>query len=334
MAKDVEIEVMSSQDILDETLDPIQSYLGDGLITKESRTLIVGPTESRKSFFAQQLCVSLAAGRDFLGISVPQPVKTYYIQIEVPRYYFKLRTEKFVEEFGILEGQVHYARLRGFRMTGGEHWKALKNAIIKSQADFVMIDPLRSVYPGNENSNADMTDFTDMFDSVQWNMVSEQGLGGSFGIVHHMGKTKRDGMTGQTIDEGTSSARGASVLGDWADSIIRVTKLPKVKDTSEIKWDKARNAADGLKPDPMWATLKNGILVPAGLSPVIVASKIMEDKKVIDSKDLFRLIRKSAECGLPAAKDAVDALVQSGKVEINKDPNDKRHFLVKWKGKK
>ena len=330
----MKFEVMSSQDILDETLDPIQSYLGEGLITKESRTLVIGPTGSRKSFYTQQLCVSLAAGQDFLGLAVANPVKTYYIQIEVPRFYFKKRTEQFVAEYGMLDGWVNYARLRGFRLTNAEHWKALKEGILRSGADFVAIDPLRSVYPGRENDNADMTDFTDMMDALQWKLVSDHGLGGAFLFVHHMGKPQRDSMTGTVIDQGAFSSRGATVLPDWADSIVRVTNLPKVKDTSEVKWDKARNADEGLLPDPMWVTLTNGILVPAGLSPMSVAKKLLIERKKVDSKQLYLAIKKEAGCGLPAAKGAVESLVQSGKVTIEKDESDGRKFIVEWKGEK
>ena len=73
-------------------------------------------------------------------------------------------------------------------------------------------------------------------------------------------------------------------------------------------------------------------MMPSGLSPVIAARKILQDKKEMDSKEFYFAIRKSAECGLPAAKGAVESLIQGGQIEVSKDPNDGRHYLVKWKG--
>lgn len=319
------MEVKTPSEVIAEQFEDSQSYMGDGLVAPEGRTVVFGPTESFKSFFTQQLCVSLAAGRDFLVWDVPRAIRTHYIQFEIPRKPFHDRTETFHTEYGALDNMMHYTALRSFKLKDESHWAELTAACIRSNADLTAIDPLRSVLFGNENDTEAMTLFTDGIDKVQ-SLLMKQGQGAAFLIVHHTGKPKKD-LMGNKTEGDMYDVRGASALVDWADTIIRVSRVRDKKEDTEITIEKARNAVGDRDPK-FWATLEHGLLIPSLLSPDRIVRRLLGERAQIHTTELYTAVADEAEIGTNKVREVVKSMVRGGEVVIERYPHDKKRRYV------
>lgn len=320
------MEVKTPSEVISEKFDDVASYMGDGIIVPEGRTVIFGPTESYKSFFTQQCCVSLAAGQDFLIWDVPQPITVHYIQLEIPRNFFHDRTETFHTYYGALDDRVKYSVLRSFKLKEEKHWAELTAACLRSKADLVAIDPLRSVLSGNENDTEAMTAFTDGIDKVQ-SLLMKAGHGASFMIVHHTGKPKKD-LMGNKVEGDMYDVRGASVLVDWADTVIRVSRVRDKADDTEITIEKCRNAVGDRDPK-FWATLENGLLVPSKLSPNKVIMRLLKEYDQIHTTELYKLVADECEVGINKVREIVKSMARGREVVIERYPDDKKRRYVK-----
>ncbi len=320
------MEVRTPSEVISEKSDDVASYMGDGVIVPEGRTIVFGPTESYKSFFTQQCCVSLAAGRDFLVWHVPQPIIVHYIQFEIPRNFFHDRTETFHLEYGALDDRVNYSALRSFKLKEDKHWAELTAACLRSKADLIAIDPLRSVLYGNENDSEAMTLFTDGVDKIQ-SLLMKAGQGASFMVVHHTGKPKKD-LMGNKVEGDMYDVRGASVLVDWADTVIRVSRIRDKAEVTEITIEKSRNAVGDRDPK-FWATLENGLLVPSKVAPDLIVKRLLREREMIHTTELYQLVADEAEVGTNKVRDIVKSMVRGREVVIERYPNDRKKRYVK-----
>src|SRR5215510_6093278 len=67
-------------------------YLIHRLIPEKSRIQLVGPAKAGKSFFAWQIALSVAQGRDFLGRKTKQG-RVLYLQFDTPDHIWKERLD-------------------------------------------------------------------------------------------------------------------------------------------------------------------------------------------------------------------------------------------------
>ena len=55
-----------------------EPIIDNGLLLDGTILLIVGPPKSKKTFFTQNMALSIAAGSEFAGFSIPKPRKVLY----------------------------------------------------------------------------------------------------------------------------------------------------------------------------------------------------------------------------------------------------------------
>jgi hypothetical protein len=164
-------------------------------------TLVVGVTSVGKTTFLHNLVYHLAAGREFLGITPPRPLKVLYVDFEShdgvicehletigthPNLHF-VEPDDLVRGAGLIEG--------------------LKELAGAARYDLVVVDPLMDAYPvESENDNAQaitqMLAFRDLARQTETGVV----------VIHNAGKKAQD-----LEDDDAFLGRGATARADKAD---------------------------------------------------------------------------------------------------------------------
>lgn len=168
-----------------------------------AKGLIVGPSKCRKSFFALQTALSVAAGRNLLGMRIAAPHRVLLWQAEVPAAHYHRRLVHMMQSMGITPADLG-ARLsiihgRGFRF-GTMHGPELVRTVKQHRSGILLLDPAYRFLSGNESDPETVGAFLRMLDAV-----AETGC--AVLTVHHTAK----GHAGdrQTVDRASGS-------GYWA----------------------------------------------------------------------------------------------------------------------
>ena len=252
------INVEQIDDLINRQIDEMPSLLGDGLIVPKGRLVIYGAPGSFKSFAVMQLCYSLALGNDWLGYDVHGIIKVLYMQAEIVERRLQDRAAKMFEFYGEAEN-FSTSYTRDFSLRGEQSWQELADAVERSEADFIFLDPLSQLLPGSEVDDKAMRNFLQGLDLLSTH--ADCGIG----LVHHArkGVYSGDGV----LYKGAENLRGWSGLNGWTDTVIRLNNPRGIeKNTIEISWEKVRHG-----PEPLEKWLRfdadSGILVESDSDP-------------------------------------------------------------------
>jgi hypothetical protein len=203
--------VVDAQDWLRREPPAVDPVLLDTFDTGDKVSLI-GASKTRKSFFALQEAVCLAAGRDFLAWRVPRPRRVLMVQTEIQERHYWRRVRRMCEALGIapeeIADRLQVVNGRGCGI-GVEH---LQHYAEETRAEMVVVDPLYKFNRGDENSAENMAALMSRFDELT------QSTGAAVKYVHHDGK----GSPGdrETRDRGS----GSGVLGRDYDACVTLTE--------------------------------------------------------------------------------------------------------------
>lgn len=170
-----------------------------GLFDVGDKVAIIASSKGRKSFFAKQLALSIAAAREgqtFMKWPVAKPRKVLYVNFELKATSMRRRVHRMCIAMGIqpheIRSRLVVANLRGFNVEP-KHLLALAR---KHKAEIMICDPLYKLGDGDELA-ADLKPLMRMFDRI----YRETGTGIIY--VHHNPK----GIAGdrKTIDRGSGS---------------------------------------------------------------------------------------------------------------------------------
>jgi len=81
-------------------LPPVDCII-DGLFERGDKAFLFGGSKTRKTFFAIQAALSIAAGRSFLGLRVPEPRRVGFLNLEIKESHFNRRLRRVGEAIGI-----------------------------------------------------------------------------------------------------------------------------------------------------------------------------------------------------------------------------------------
>jgi hypothetical protein len=218
--------LVSAEDFLAEPDDPHPSYLGPAVLPKGGICMVAGPSGSRKTWLMIQAAVSLATGRDLLGLAVPQPVKTLLLECESGRTHFRNRLRNVIAgmeantggNLNVLGPDTKIPRI------GDE----LRRLVEEHRAEVVILDTQGYFWDGDENSNTEwkhrvVRPLKEISRSCAWSP--------SFILVHHFGKS----------DSGTGArTRGATAIENDADSVLYLERK-KDDDLYILRFKKIRD---------------------------------------------------------------------------------------------
>lgn len=188
------------------------TLLGDG-----HNGLIVGAKKGGKSTLVENEVHAWTTGGTFLGrYPVPAPLRVLYCNYELTPEDFDQRVRLMNLPDDAAE-RLYVLNLRGHRLPlmapTGRDWLVEKAA--KHGADVIAVDPFGAAFAAaggqSENDNAEVRRFVAALDEIK-------RLSGARTLVmpHHTGRGEQT--------EGEERGRGATVLEDWADVILYLTK--------------------------------------------------------------------------------------------------------------
>jgi hypothetical protein len=208
----VELTTYTDQEFVSETF-PVDPLLGSDLLDAGEKLLIVGESESGKSYLALQLALELARGGEWLGYSVTRPCTVSILQSEmsIGRYhqrYMKLRNNYKVRNLGI-----HITTTESLKLDKPEGSDLFSQHVLDCEPDVIIFDPVRAFYSGDENASHAVEAWFESIAQAQ----TERPF--SPVMVHHARKQSR----GYSREVGTKAlARGSGLFTDRPSTVINL----------------------------------------------------------------------------------------------------------------
>jgi hypothetical protein len=201
--------------ILTDTLD-----IGD-------KMTIIAPSKLRKSFFTQQLALSLAVGRDFLKWEVPKARRVLYCQFEIQDKHMHRRIRNLARAMNLksedIKDNLMIINGRGLGLIGPDGVKRVQEAAAAFNPEVIVFDPLYKIAGGVENTAEDMKTILNSFDCL-----AEQ-TGAAIIYVHHDPK----GSPGERDLRDRGS--GSNVLGRDYDAAVMMTQHASEDDAAVVE---------------------------------------------------------------------------------------------------
>ncbi len=176
---------------------------------------IIAPSKLRKSFFTQQMALSLAAGRDFLKWEVPKARRVLYCQFEIKSNHSHRRIRNLAKAMNLhpedIGDRLMVVNGRGLGLIGPDGVKRIQEAAAAFNPEVIVFDPLYKIAGGVENAAEDMKTILNSFD-----VLAEQ-TGAAIIYVHHDPK----GSPGERDLRDRGS--GSNVLGRDYDAAVMLT---------------------------------------------------------------------------------------------------------------
>lgn len=151
----------------------------DGLLDAGDKGIVVGGPKLRKTYFAVQAGLSLAAGRDFLGWITPKPRRVLIVQLEVKENHFHRRLKRVASALNIepwkIGDRLHVINGRGAEINFAEITAAAK----QHKSEVIIIDPLYKLVQGDENAAVDVKPTLAAFDRLA------EETGAAVIYIHH-----------------------------------------------------------------------------------------------------------------------------------------------------
>ena len=191
---------------------PAESIIVD-LFDRGDKVPIIGSSKARKSFFALQMALSLAAGKEsFLTWQIRSPRRVLLFQLEVKECHYHRRLFNMAQVMEITAAQLGdrlaVASLRGHAFDHSQLFAMAR----RHRAEVIIIDPLYKLATGDENLAADMKPLLAMFDRLA------EETGAAVIYVHHNPK----GTAGDR--EARDRGAGSGVIARDFDACIYLTE--------------------------------------------------------------------------------------------------------------
>jgi RecA-family ATPase len=222
------LKVINGADWLITDPPPPDQILED-MLDAGDKMAVLASSKLRKSFFFQQMALSLAAGRDFLEWRVTKPRRVAYIQFEIREHHSHRRTRNLARAMRIrpddLGDRLLIIPARGLGLVGADGLEQIRQAIAAFKPEVIMLDPLYKLAAGAENAAEDFKVLLNAFDQL-----AEQ-TGAAILYVHH--DTKGSPGDKDIRDRGAGSTYRHSFA-------IQLTAVSVVRTKPPLPWRRGR----------------------------------------------------------------------------------------------
>lgn len=247
-----------------------------------------GEAKCGKSLIVTDLMMLLAGVEgEFLEqfrVNIPGPVA--YLQAEVSKGSLKFRMNTIAASREALWERLPLHFYNGRLDFGNpKHARVLKGALEQSKISYLIVDPLARFHRKNENRVDEMSD---VLGNIEW-AGREAGVMGTVVVHHHNKPSENKGG-------GMPRIRGSSVIGDWGNSHIMVTK--KFSDSINKRKYISVNfeLRDAEEPDPIEMNLDSELLRFVPFSEdndkIAVAIGLVSEKPEASKDEIIEEIRE------------------------------------------
>ncbi len=304
---------------LDEWLDsedpPLDVVLADGkdgaILPIDGKGFVAGSTGIGKTNLLLRLGRCLAEGTPFLGrFPVPEPRGVLHVALEGSRRGLRRRLKK-VWGCSTPEARGRYFLVFAqLNLSMDEGVAELDRLISETQAEVVILDPLRNAHTWDENDSRETALLTSTLDGV----ITRHRC--ALIAAHH--DRKKPPLTKR--DMGTDRIRGSTALAGWLSFCLSVEK-DRAPDTLIADWTKVRDAEEGL-PELLLAFDRETLDYEATVRTP--ASKVADDDVLtavsrvggegIRGTELVELLRANTGAGERTVRDRLRQLAKDGQL--------------------
>ena len=131
-------------------LDPIVA----SAFERGDKVELIAPSKCRKSFFALDLALHVAAGFPFCGLAIPKPRKTLLVNLEIKRDWMKRRVLARLDGYRLQAADLKdNLMLMNCRGMGGAVRDAILSRVKATHPEFVILDPRYKLMRADEDEN-------------------------------------------------------------------------------------------------------------------------------------------------------------------------------------
>ena len=197
-------------------MPPLKDELIPGILRVGHKLLLAGPSKAGKSFLLINLAISIAEGREWLGMKCRQG-KVCYVNLELDYASCFDRFKMIYQKMGIAPSHLENItiwNLRGHAASMDRLAPILIHRFKNKKYEAVIIDPIYKVITGDENSATEMSKFCSYFDKVATEMEV------SVIYCHHHSK----GASGKYANAADRSS-GSGVFARDPDAILDLREI-------------------------------------------------------------------------------------------------------------
>ena len=235
-----------SLDAVWNNMPPLKEELIPGVLRVGHKMLLAGPSKAGKSFLLINLCISIAEGREWIGLPCKQG-RVLYVNLELDENSCFHRFKEIYDKLKITPQHpdcIQIWNLRGHAVPMNRLAPILIQRFKEKRYEAVIIDPIYKVITGDENNATEMAAFCSYFDQV----ATEMGV--SVIYCHHHSK----GATGKYANAADRSS-GSGVFARDPDAILDLSQV-KTDGLEEKYRDAYPDACDELTAWELSGTLR------------------------------------------------------------------------------
>lgn len=195
--ENIDKKVISISELIEKNLPPID-WLIDELVPEEAITILSGMSGSFKTWLVMDMAISVATGKEFLGVYNTKQTGVLIIDEESGE---RLCSERFKLLTSSTEMPIYLLSMSGFKVSH-KNIKEIIGVCKENGIGLVIIDSMTRVNTGDENSSKDTAIFFDKLRAFTRESIAVL-------IIHHNRKPGQGGYDASSDMRGSSDIRAA-----------------------------------------------------------------------------------------------------------------------------
>jgi hypothetical protein len=305
-----------------------EPVITDGILAMGEKMIVVGQSESGKSYLLLQLALELATGGSFFGRDIVRPFKTMLIQSEVMEGEYQGRVRKMVPSFLDLDNKMlGFLTTESMKLNDGDGFTALREIVSVVKPDILMLDPLRAFFRGDENSSEIGEEF---FEAVR--MLQEDVHPFCLIMAHHV---KKPSGEWNVESEAKYDARGSGIWTDRPSTALKLA-VNVAQSQWKLSYTKTRGRSTHPAAQDLYVDFSTGLFESNEISTYGIGIDIIEGMVgtgEVPLDILIQSLRTEHDVAPRTAARWLNEAEQAGNIERVRDPLHQSRKLVRRKEK-
>jgi len=221
--------IVNGADMIKLDPDPVQ-WIVEGLIAKDTKSVLGGMTGSNKSYFGMELGISISYGVEkFMDYDIREQMKVLYVNLEVSDSEVHRRYKNITKNLGVSK-RINKNFMWNTNLEGSfqDQWDDIDGMITQERPDLVIVDNLYASTGVNLSRNNEIKQVLGTIDDV----VKRHGI--TLMLIAHFNKSQGE------MELSLERMQGASSLQNWLEFSILLGKSTIDPDLRLMKIGKSR----------------------------------------------------------------------------------------------